>query len=126
METKIGKIVYINGPVVRVTGAENLKMREMVLVGEKQLIGEVISVDKDTATIQVYEETTGLMRGEGIISKGRPLSVKLGPGIIKNIFDGISERTEKKVVRLRIELGRNRNGIEYGILDIKVYRNVEK
>jgi V/A-type H+-transporting ATPase subunit A len=89
METKIGKITYINGPVVRVTGAENLKMREMVLVGGKQLIGEVISIEKETATIQVYEETTGLMRGEGITSTGKPLSVKLGPGIIKNIFDGI-------------------------------------
>lgn len=89
MENKSGKIIYINGPVVRVTGAENLKMREMVMVGRKQLIGEVISVDKETATIQVYEETTGLTRGEGIISTGRPLSVKLGPGIIKNIFDGI-------------------------------------
>lgn len=89
MENKIGKIVYINGPVVRVVGVEHLKMREMVLVGNKQLIGEVISVDKETATIQVYEETSGLMRGEGIISTGRPLSVKLGPGIIKNIFDGI-------------------------------------
>jgi len=89
MDNMIGKIVYINGPVVRVINAENLKMREMVLVGNKQLIGEVISVDMETATIQVYEETTGLMRSEGIIPTGRPLSVKLGPGIIKNIFDGI-------------------------------------
>lgn len=89
MESNNGKITYINGPVVKVTGAENLKMREMVLVGGKQLIGEVISVEKDTATIQVYEETTGLKRVEGIISTGKPLSVKLGPGIIKNIFDGI-------------------------------------
>ena len=88
MENK-GEIIYINGPVVKATNAENLKVREMVLVGHKQLIGEVISVDKETATIQVYEETTGLMRGEGIISTGKPLSVKLGPGIIKNIFDGI-------------------------------------
>ncbi len=95
MESKIGRIVYINGPVVRVMGVENLKMREMVLVGGKQLIGEVISVDKETATIQVYEETTGLMRGEGIISTGRPLSVKLGPGIIKNIFDGIERPLQK-------------------------------
>ena len=89
MDTNKGKIVYINGPVVKVVEAYDLKMREMVLVGRKQLIGEVISVDKETATIQVYEETTGLMRGEGIISTGRPLSVKLGPGIIKYIFDGI-------------------------------------
>lgn len=89
MDNMIGNIVYINGPVVRVANAGNLKMREMVLVGSKQLIGEVISVDMETATIQVYEETTGLMRSEGIIPTGRPLSVKLGPGIIKNIFDGI-------------------------------------
>jgi len=89
MDTNKGKIVYINGPVVKVAEANDLKMREMVLVGRRQLIGEVISVDKETATIQVYEETTGLMRGEGIISTGRPLSVKLGPGIIKYIFDGI-------------------------------------
>lgn len=89
MDTNKGKIVYINGPVVKVAETYDLKMREMVLVGRRQLIGEVISVDKETATIQVYEETTGLMRGEGIISTGRPLSVKLGPGIIKQIFDGI-------------------------------------
>ena len=95
MENKSGSIVYINGPVVKVMGAENLKMREMVLVGGKQLIGEVISVDKETATIQVYEETTGLIRGEGIISTGRPLSVKLGPGIIKNIFDGIERPLQR-------------------------------
>lgn len=95
MDNKIGKIVYINGPVVRVRDAENLKMREMVLVGKKQLIGEVISVENETATIQVYEETTGLTRGEGIVSTGRPLSVKLGPGIIKNIFDGIERPLQK-------------------------------
>ena len=89
MDTNKGKTVYINGPVVKVAETYDLKMREMVLVGRRQLIGEVISVDKETATIQVYEETTGLMRGEGIISTGRPLSVKLGPGIIKQIFDGI-------------------------------------
>ena len=95
MDNKNGTIVYINGPVVRAIGAENLKMREMVLVGKKQLIGEVISIDKETATIQVYEETTGLMRGEEILSTGNPLSVKLGPGIIKNIFDGIERPLQK-------------------------------
>jgi V/A-type H+/Na+-transporting ATPase subunit A len=95
MENKKGSIVYINGPVVRVVGAEDLKMREMVLVGGKQLIGEVISVDKETATIQVYEETTGLLRGEQTTSTGRSLSVKLGPGIIKNIFDGIERPLQR-------------------------------
>ena len=95
MDEKSGKITYINGPVVRVSGAENLKMREMVLVGNKQLIGEVISVERETATVQVYEETAGLARGERIVPTGRPLSVKLGPGIIKNIFDGIQRPLQK-------------------------------
>lgn len=89
MNNTAGRIIYINGPVVRAENAENLKMREMVLVGRKRLIGEVISVEKDIVTIQVYEETTGLMKGEEIFSTGEPLSVKLGPGIISNIFDGI-------------------------------------
>ena len=89
MDNTVGKIIYINGPVVKTEKSENLKMREMVFVGRKRLIGEVISIDRDVATIQVYEETTGLMRGEEIIPTGEPLSVKLGPGIISSIFDGI-------------------------------------
>ncbi len=95
MDAKIGRITYINGPVVKVAGAGNLKMREMVLVGNKQLIGEVISIEGETATIQVYEETTGLSREEGIVPTGKPLSVKLGPGIVKNIFDGIQRPLQK-------------------------------
>ncbi len=89
MEKHAGEIIYINGPVVKAENAQGLKMREMVLVGKKRLIGEVISISKDTATIQVYEETSGLSRGEEILSTGSPLSVKLGPGILSNIFDGI-------------------------------------
>lgn len=89
MEERYGIISYINGPVIRAQNMSRFKMREMVTVGEKRLIGEVISIDGDTGTIQVYEETTGLRVGEGVNSTGRPLSVKLGPGIIGNIFDGI-------------------------------------
>lgn len=84
-----GTIIYINGPVIKAENMEMFKMREMVTVGEKRLIGEVISIDGDIGTIQVYEETTGLKIGEKVESTGRPLSVKLGPGIIGNIFDGI-------------------------------------
>ncbi|ADL08459.1 V-type ATP synthase subunit A [Thermosediminibacter oceani] len=87
MET--GRIIYINGPVVRASGMKGFTMREMVLVGEKKLIGEVISLDKEVATIQVYEETSGLRAGEPVTGTGKPLSVKLGPGILGNIFDGI-------------------------------------
>ncbi|MFZ7131733.1 MAG: V-type ATP synthase subunit A [Eubacteriales bacterium] len=84
-----GIIVMINGPVIRGKNMANFKMREMVMVGEKKLIGEVIILDGDTGTIQVYEETEGLTLGEEVISTGKPLSVRLGPGMMGNIFDGI-------------------------------------
>lgn len=89
MKDEFGVITYINGPVIKANNMDRFKMREMVTVGEKRLIGEVISIDGDIGTIQVYEETTGLKVGEKVNSTGRPLSVKLGPGIIGNIFDGI-------------------------------------
>lgn len=85
----------INGPVVIAKDAGNLKIREMVSVGKNKLIGEVISVDKDLATIEVYEDTSGLVAGEEVISTGRPLSVRLGPGLLKNMFDGIQRPLEK-------------------------------
>ncbi len=70
-------------------------MREMVVVGEKKLIGEVITIEKDLGTVQVYEETSGLKRDEKIIPTGAPLSVKLGPGLISNMFDGIERPLQK-------------------------------
>ncbi|MFZ7121029.1 MAG: V-type ATP synthase subunit A [Eubacteriaceae bacterium] len=79
----------INGPVIRGKNMSNFKMREMVMVGSKKLIGEVIIIEGDIGTVQVYEETEGLQLGEVIISTGKPLSVKLGPGMLGNIFDGI-------------------------------------
>jgi V/A-type H+-transporting ATPase subunit A len=90
-----GNIIYINGPVVKADKMEDFMVREMVMVGEKKLIGEVISLEKDRGTIQVYEETSGLRMGEKVIGTGRPLSVKLGPGIIGNIFDGIERPLSK-------------------------------
>lgn len=84
-----GKITMINGPVIRGKNMSNFKMREMVMVGSKKLIGEVIIIEGDIGTVQVYEETEGLQLGEVIISTGKPLSVKLGPGMLGNIFDGI-------------------------------------
>ncbi|MBQ6624445.1 MAG: V-type ATP synthase subunit A [Clostridia bacterium] len=83
-------VIYgINGPVVTIKGKTELSMMEMVYVGEKRLIGEVIKLEDDCTTIQVYEETTGLMPGEKVESTGNMLSLVLGPGIIRNIFDGI-------------------------------------
>ncbi|MEA4960880.1 V-type ATP synthase subunit A [Lutispora sp.] len=87
--SSVGSITLVNGPVVKAENMESFKMREMVLAGEKKLIGEIISIDSGNATIQVYEETAGLKAGEAVYSTGKPLSVKLGPGIIGNIFDGI-------------------------------------
>ena len=83
-------VIYgINGPVVTVKGKTQFSMMEMVYVGEKRLIGEVIRLDDSFTTIQVYEETTGLKPGEKVESTGAMMSLTLGPGIIRNIFDGI-------------------------------------
>ncbi len=90
-----GNIIYINGPVVKADHMEGFMIREMVLVGEKKLIGEVISLENTIGTVQVYEETTGLKIGEKMEGTGKPLSLKLGPGIIGNIFDGIGRPLSK-------------------------------
>ncbi|KGK86714.1 MULTISPECIES: V-type ATP synthase subunit A [unclassified Clostridium] len=92
---KEGTVIGINGPVVKASGMSEFQMREMVMVGERKLIGEVIILEGDIGTIQVYEETGGLKAGENIVSTNRPLSLKLGPGIIGNIFDGIERPLEK-------------------------------
>ncbi len=83
------RIIKINGPVVVADNAENLKMNEMVKVGKNKLVGEVIGLDHGKATIQVYEETSGLKIYEEVEGTGRLLSVILGPGMIGNIYDGI-------------------------------------
>ncbi len=82
-------IFGINGPVITVKNSSDFSMLEMVYVGHEKLIGEVIGIDNDTTTIQVYEETSGLTPGEPVETTGNPLSLTLGPGIISNIFDGI-------------------------------------
>ena len=83
-------VIYsINGPVVKVKNAKDFSMLEMVYVGHAKLMGEVISISKDLTTIQVYETTTGLKPGEPVISTGSPICLTLGPGILRNIFDGI-------------------------------------
>lgn len=93
----MSNVVYgINGPVVTVKNTCDFAMQEMVYVGSRQLVGEVIGIDSDKTTIQVYESTTGLKTGEQVVGTGAPLSLLLGPGIIGNIFDGI-ERPLKKL-----------------------------
>lgn len=88
-------VIMVNGPVVKGLGMASFKMREMVMVGHNKLIGEVIALDDDLGTIQVYEETEGLCLEEPIISTYKPLSLKLGPGLLKNMFDGIERPLEK-------------------------------
>ena len=93
--TRQGNIIYINGPVVKADHMEDFMVREMVMLSEKKLIGEVISLENDLGTIQVYEETSGLRMGEKVYGTGKLLSLKLGPGIIGNIFDGIERPLSK-------------------------------
>src|SRR5699024_5615910 len=83
------QLYSINGPVVTVRGHTDLYLMEMVYVGSQRLVGEVIRLDADRATIQVYEETSGLRAGEPVEPTGGPLSVTLGPGILRNTYDGI-------------------------------------
>jgi V/A-type H+-transporting ATPase subunit A len=82
-------IYSINGPVVTVKDVTNFQMLEMVYVGKQKLMGEVIAISQSKTTIQVYESTTGLTIGEPVHPTGEPISVILGPGLMKNIFDGI-------------------------------------
>jgi len=92
---KTGRIYGINGPVIYLKGNTGFCMSEMVYVGREKLVGEVIALDKDMTTIQVYEETTGLRPGEEVIATGNPVSVTLAPGILNNIFDGIERPRER-------------------------------
>lgn len=92
-------VFSVNGPVVKVRDASDFAMMEMVYVGADHLMGEVIGVNAEETTIQVYEVTTGMKPGEPVIGTGAPVSAVLGPGIISNIFDGI-ERPLKKIEEL--------------------------
>ena len=90
-----GTIYGINGPVIYLKGNTGFRMSEMVYVGKQKLVGEVIALDKDRTTIQVYEETTGLRPGEEVVASGNAVSVTLAPGILNNIFDGIERPLER-------------------------------
>lgn len=94
-DTMEGKIVRVAGPLVVAKGLQNVKMYEMVRVGELKLFGEIIGLDKDIAYIQVYEETQGIGPGEPVYALGEPLSVELGPGIVGQIYDGIQRPLNK-------------------------------
>ena len=84
-----GSIAGVNGPVVTVRGSKEFQMLEMIFVGHLKLIGEVIHIEGDDITVQVYESTTGIGVGEPVYATGKPMALELGPGIIGGVFDGI-------------------------------------
>jgi V/A-type H+-transporting ATPase subunit A len=88
-ETKVGRIIKVAGPVVVAEGMTGARMYDVVRVGELKLIGEIVELHGDLASIQVYEETGGIGPGEKVIDTEAPLSVELGPGLIESIYDGI-------------------------------------
>ncbi len=111
-----GKIVRISGPVIEADGMRGSKMYDVVRVGEENLIGEIIRLNEDIATVQVYEDTNGLKPGEKVISTQEPLSVELGPGLISNIYDGI----QRPLPAINVETGDFiARGVEAHALDRK-------
>ena len=92
---EIAKIVKVSGPVVTAQGLKGAKMYDLVRVSHQKLIGEIIELNKEFVTIQVYEETSGIGPGEPVISTNMPLSVELGPGLISSIYDGIQRPLDK-------------------------------
>ena len=91
---KTGTVVKVSGPLVIAEGMRDANMFDVVRVSEKHLIGEIIEMHGDRASIQVYEETSGLGPGEQVVSTGMPMSVELGPGLISTIYDGIQRPLE--------------------------------
>jgi V/A-type H+-transporting ATPase subunit A len=111
---KQGRIVKVSGPLVIAEGMADAKMYDVVRVSEKRLIGEIIELRGDRASIQVYEDTSGLGPGEPVETTGQPLSVELAPGLIESIFDGIQRPLE--VIREKVG-PRIAKGIEVAPLD---------
>jgi V/A-type H+-transporting ATPase subunit A len=110
----VGKIIKVSGPLVVAEGMEAAQMYEVVRVSDKRLIGEIIELRGDRASIQVYEETTGLGPGEPVYLTGAPLSVELGPGLIEAIYDGIQRPLDKIAARVGDRITR---GVEANPLD---------
>lgn len=92
---KVGKIIKVSGPLVVAEGMEEANVYDVVEVSENKLIGEIIEMRGDRASIQVYEETTGIGPGEVVYTTGSPLSIELGPGLIEEMFDGIQRPLEE-------------------------------
>ncbi|MGN0768953.1 MAG: V-type ATP synthase subunit A [Christensenellales bacterium] len=114
MKEVCGKVIKVSGPLIVASGMSESKMFDVVRVSDARLIGEIIELRGDKASIQVYEETDGIGPGETVYSTGMPLSVELGPGLIESIFDGI----QRPLAKLRAKSGdRIGRGVEVSALD---------
>ena len=110
----MGKIIKVSGPLIVAGGMGESKMYDVVRVGKDRLIGEIIELRGDKASIQVYEETAGIGPGDEVVSTEMPLSVELGPGLIEGIYDGI----QRPLMALRSQSGdRIARGVEVSALD---------
>ena len=116
-----GKIIKVSGPLIVAEGLQDAKLYDVVRVGEKRLIGEIIELRGDKASIQVYEETAGLGVGDVVVSTDIPLSVELAPGLIEGIFDGIQRPLDKIVAKYGDRITR---GIE--INNLLLYNRIIK
>ena len=111
-----GRVIKVAGPLVVASLMRDCKMYEVVHIGEKNLVGEIIELRDDKASIQVYEETSGLGVGEKVVGTGEMMSVELAPGLIKGIFDGIQRPLDKIYEKYGNMITR---GVEVEILDRK-------
>ena len=109
-----GKVVKVSGPLVVATGLSDANMSDVVRVGPQRLIGEILTMKGDSASIQVYEETSGLGPGAVVETTGAPMSVELGPGMIEGIYDGIQRPLEKIVEKVGANIAR---GVDVPALD---------
>ena len=89
-----GQVIRISGPIIHASGMSGAGLFDVVEVGEKSILGEIVRIEGDAAVIQVYEDGTGLTVGAPAVTTGRPLSVELGPGLIGTIYDGIERPLE--------------------------------
>ena len=113
----MGKVVKVSGPLVVATGMADTNMSDVVRVGPERLIGEILTMNGDSASIQVYEETSGLGPGTEVVTTGSPMSVELGPGMIENIYDGIQRPLEKIMEKVQ---GNNLpRGVEVPAIDLE-------
>ncbi|MCQ2965033.1 MAG: V-type ATPase subunit A [archaeon] len=116
-ESRFGKIIKVSGPLVVAENMAGAKMYELVKIGFSKLVGEVIKLEKDCASIQCYEDTSGLTIGDPVLKTGSPLSVQLGPGLFSQIFDGI-----QRPLKVISELSKNvyvPRGVDVPSLDLQ-------